>query len=142
MLSEKNIQLDTSIAANEKLKSINLTSYVSADVGLPTLQDIIGELQKPGLDPRGSAKPVSFSSKIRGIEDLKPKMKLNGIVNNLTKFGAFVDLGIKESGLIHISQITDRFIKDPAEVLSLNQEVQVRVLEVDINRKRVSLSMK
>ncbi|MFT6811297.1 MAG: hypothetical protein ACJA01_004545 [Saprospiraceae bacterium] len=142
MLKEHRIPLDESIAKNDKLNSINLTTYVSHDVGLPTLQDILEELQKPGLDPRGKAKTVSFSSNIRSIDDLKSGMTLTGVINNLTKFGAFVDIGIKESGLIHISQITDRFIKDPAEVLSLNQEVQIRVLEIDTNRKRISLSMK
>ncbi|MCL4123433.1 UNVERIFIED_CONTAM: hypothetical protein GTU68_060204 [Idotea baltica] len=142
MLKDHHIPLDDSIGTNPKLNSINLSSYVSQDVGLPTLKDVIAELQKPGLDPRGDAKPVTFSTSIRSIKDLNVGMTLTGVVNNLTKFGAFVDIGIKESGLIHISQITDRFIKDPAEVLSLNQEVRVRILEVDISRKRISLTMK
>ena len=123
-------------------RAIDLSRYVSDDVGMPTLTDIAKELAKPGLDPRGKAKTVAFSSKIRSINDLEVGIILNGVVNNLTKFGAFVDIGIKESGLLHISQITDRFISDPSEVLRLSQQVEVKVIEIDINRKRISLTMK
>ena len=125
-----------------QLKKINLAVYESADIGLPTLNDIAKELSKPGLDPRGSAQAVAFSSHIRTIDDLEIGAVLNGVINNLTKFGAFVDIGIKESGLIHISQITDRFISDPSEVLSLAQHVSVKVLDIDVDRKRISLTMK
>ena len=123
-------------------ETIDLTKYVSDDIGMPTLKDIASELAKPGLDPRGEATTVEFSSKIRSIEDVEIGAILTGIVNNLTKFGAFVDIGIKESGLIHISQITDRFISDPSEVLRLSQQVEVKVMDVDVNRKRISLTMK
>jgi uncharacterized protein len=100
------------------------------------------ELDKPGLDPRGAARPIQFSDHINTIDDVSAGMILPGIVNNVTKFGAFVDIGIKESGLVHISEITNRFINDPAEILSANQEVKVKVLNVDKEKKRVSLSIK
>ena len=121
---------------------IDINNYVTDAVGLPTLKDIMQELEKPGLDPRGKAEVFSFSEKINEITDLKPGMRLPGIVTNLTKFGAFVDIGIKENGLLHISQITDRFIKDPAEVLKLDQKITVRIVDIDIERKRIQLSMK
>lgn len=109
---------------------------------MPTLQDIIKELKKLGLDPRGKATVFHFTEGINSISDLKVGSKIAGLVNNLTKFGAFVDIGIKESGLIHISQITNKFIKDPSEVLSLGQEVEAMLIELDIPRKRISLSLK
>ena len=142
MLKENGLSLHDKHAIQENVIKIELSKYLSEDVGMPTLNDIIKELQKPGLDPRGSAKPITFSEQIKEIEDLKIGMKIPGVINNLTKFGAFVDIGIKESGLIHISQITNRFIKDPSEVLRLNQEVSVRVIELDVGRKRISLSLK
>ncbi len=123
-------------------QQIDIKQYVTEQVGLPTLKDILQELAKPGLDPRGQAEVFAFDDTVRDISDLKPGMQLPGIVTNLAKFGAFVDIGIKENGLIHISQITNRFIKDPAEVLKLGQKVTVRVVEVDAARKRVQLSMK
>ena len=121
---------------------IDINNYITDDIGLPTLKDIMQELEKPGLDPRGKAEVFSFSETINEITDLKQGMRLPGIVTNLTKFGAFVDIGIKENGLLHISQITDRFIKDPAEVLKLDQKITVRIVDVDIERKRIQLSMK
>lgn len=123
-------------------KKINLQRYVSETVGLPTLNDIMQELAKPGLDPRGEAKAFSFDKNVKSIEDLREGMVLPGIVNNITNFGAFVDIGIKEGGLVHISQLANRFVKNPADVVSLHQQVMVRVLSVDIKRKRVQLSMK
>lgn len=122
-------------------KQIDLPKYVTAKVGLPTLTDILKELEKPGLDPRGKARPFDFGN-VHSLEDLHPGMVLPGIVTNLTNFGAFVDIGVKQDGLVHISQIANKFIKNPADVLSLGQEVQVKVIEVDIPRKRVNLSMK
>ena len=121
---------------------IDINNYVTDAVGLPTLKDIMQELEKPGLDPRGKAEVFSFSETINEITDLKPGMRLPGIVTNLTKFGAFVDIGIKENGLLHISQITDRFIRDPAEVLKLDQKITVRIVDIDVDRKRIQLSMK
>jgi len=128
-------------AANLR-QQIDINNYVTDTVGLPTLKDIMQELEKPGLDPRGKAEVFSFSETVNEITDLKPGMRLPGIITNLTKFGAFVNIGIKENGLLHISQITDRFIKDPSEVLKLDQKIIVRVVEIDIERKRIQLSMK
>jgi len=120
---------------------IDLKKYVKGDVGLPTLQDIVKEIEKPGLDPRGSAKAFEFGN-VRSINDLQPGMILPGIITNITNFGAFVDLGVKESGLVHVSQMADKFVRNPMEVVQLGQQVTVRVVEVDAARKRVTLSMK
>jgi protein Tex len=128
-------------AANLR-QQIDINNYVTDTVGLPTLKDIMQELEKPGLDPRGKAEVFSFSETINEIADLKPGMRLPGIITNLTKFGVFVDIGIKENGLLHISQITDRYIKDPSEVLKLDQKIMVRVIDIDVERKRIQLSMK
>ncbi|MCB0728060.1 MAG: RNA-binding transcriptional accessory protein [Ignavibacteriae bacterium] len=131
------------ISREEILKKIDIKKYVNEKTGLPTLQDIIDELKKPGLDPRGEASAFSFSKDINEIKDLKVDMRLPGIITNITKFGAFVDIGIKENGLLHISQISStKFIKDPAEVLKLDQKVTVRVVSIDEERKRIQLSMK
>jgi len=123
-------------------KSIDINRYVSDSVGLPTLTDIMAELAKPGRDPRQTFSLFAFSEGISTIDDLEPGMKLPGIVTNVTKFGAFVDLGVHQDGLIHISQLADRFVRDPAEVVKVRQQVIVRVLEVDRQRKRISLSLR
>lgn len=123
-------------------KNIDLTRYVSEKVGLPTLHDIMKELDKPGRDPRSIIKVLSFDESVKSIEDLKIGQVLNGIVNNITDFGAFVDIGIKESGLVHISQLSDTYISSPMDVVSIHQHVKVKVLDVDIQRKRISLTMK
>ena len=130
------------IGNDEFLKTINAQDFVTESVGLPTLNDILIELEKPGLDPRGEAQSMEFDDRIRDIKDVRIGMSLQGKVSNLTKFGAFVDIGIKENGLIHVSQIADRRINDPAEVLSLEQVVTARVIDVDLERKRIALSMK
>ena len=122
-------------------QQIELRRYITDTVGLPTLKDIMKELEKPGLDPRGQAQSFEFAN-IHSIQDLQPGMVVPGIVNNITNFGAFVDIGIKESGLVHISQLANKFVKNPADVVSLNQPVQVRIMEVDTQRKRIQLSMK
>lgn len=142
MLKKEGIQLDSLSGQSNLFQKIPLKNYVSQDIGMPTLTDIISELQKPGVDPRGAAQTVNFSDQVKSIEDLSSGMILTGVVNNLTKFGAFVNIGIKDSALLHISEITDRFIKDPAEILSLNQEVKIKVKEVDVKRKRISVTMK
>ena len=142
MAKDHNCDISTLIENKAIRQSINLNKYISQDCGRPTLVDIMKELDKPGLDPRGAAQPIQFSDHINTIDDLSAGMILPGIVNNVTKFGAFVDIGIKESGLVHISEITNRFINDPAEILSVNQDVKVKVLSVDIEKKRVSLSIK
>lgn len=126
----------------ELKKSLKLEKYVSDKVGLPTLNDIIDELDKPGRDPRKGIKVFEFDPNIKTIEDLREGMTLPGIVTNITNFGCFVDVGIKENGLVHVSELADRFVSDPTEVVSLHQHVEVRVLSVDISRKRVQLSMK
>jgi uncharacterized protein len=123
-------------------KSIPLQSYITESVGLPTLTDIMAELAKPGRDPREKFEAFSFTEGVNSINDLKAGMKLPGIVTNITNFGAFVDIGVHQDGLVHLSQITNRYIKDPNEVLKVHQQVQVTVTEVDVNRKRISLSMK
>jgi uncharacterized protein len=129
------------IARKELRQKIDLKRYISGNVGLPTLKDILRELDKPGLDPRGSAQPFEFAA-VRSLEDLAPGMVLPGIVTNITNFGIFVDIGVKASGLVHISQMADRFIRNPADVIKLRQTVRVRVLEVDLERQRVALSMR
>ncbi len=142
----RDLQTDVSRLAgnNELLGRIQAAQYVDekAQLGLLTLNDIIKELQKPGLDPRGEAKAIQFDEKVRSINDLEPGMELQGIVSNITDFGAFVDIGVKQDGLVHISRIVDRFIKHPSEALKLGQEVTVRVLDVDIQRRRISLTMR
>ena len=121
---------------------IALDKYVTDAVGLPTLTDILGELAKPGRDPRDSFEPFSFADGVEKPEDLKPGMSLPGVVTNITAFGAFVDIGVHTDGLVHVSQLADRFVKDPADVVKMHQKVTVRVLEIDLQRKRISLSMK
>jgi uncharacterized protein len=123
-------------------KSIPLQKYVTETVGLPTLNDIMAELAKPGRDPREQFEAFNFTDGVNEINDLKIGMKLPGIVTNITNFGAFVDIGVHQDGLVHLSQITNRFIKDPNEVLKVHQKVEVTVTDVDVNRKRISLSMK
>jgi uncharacterized protein len=123
-------------------QGIQLAKYVSGSVGLPTLNDILSELAKPGRDPRQQFEVFSFQAGVEKIEDLKPGMKLPGIITNVTAFGAFVDIGVHQDGLVHISQLCDRFVKDPAEVVRVQQKVMVTVTEVDLPRKRIALSMK
>lgn len=123
-------------------KRIPLQKYVTDTVGLPTLHDIMAELAKPGLDPREQFEAFNFSEGINAVSDLKVGMQLPGVVTNITNFGAFVDIGVHQDGLVHLSQITNRFIKDPNEVLKVNQKVKVTVTGVDVDRKRISLSMK
>lgn len=131
------------LMGDDKLrKSIPLLKYTSDTVGLPTLNDIMAELAKPGRDPREQFEAFSFTDGVNAIGDLKVGMKLPGIVTNITNFGAFVDIGVHQDGLVHLSQITNRFIKDANEVLKVHQKVEVTVTDVDINRKRIALSMK
>ena len=139
---------DVSCSVNELMRDagrrqkIQLPKYVTTDVGLPTLNDILAELAKPGRDPRQQFEAFAFQAGVEKIEDLKPGMKLPGIVTNVTAFGAFVDIGVHQDGLVHVSQISDRFVKDPAEVVKVQQKVMVTVTEVDLPRKRIALSMK
>lgn len=126
----------------EKQKTIDVNRYVSNDVGMPTLVDIMKELEKPGRDPRSSVQVLEFDENVHDIKDLRPDMELNGIVTNITQFGAFVDIGIHEDGLVHVSQMSNKRVESPAKFLKINQHVRVRVINVDLERKRISLSMK
>ncbi|MBI5556465.1 MAG: RNA-binding transcriptional accessory protein [Deltaproteobacteria bacterium] len=123
-------------------KRIDISRYVSDLIGLPTLTDIMAELDRPGRDPRPCFSLFSFAEGVRGMDDLRPGMKLPGIVTNVTRFGAFVDIGVHQDGLIHISQLAGRFVRDPAEVVKVRQQVMVRVVEVDRERKRIALSLR
>ena len=123
-------------------RKIRLEDYVTETVGMPTLQDILEELARPGRDPRQQYESFSFDDSVNKIEDLQPGMTLPGIVTNVTAFGAFVDVGVHQDGLVHISELADRFVKDPAEIVKVQQRVQVKVLDIDLDRKRISLSMR
>lgn len=130
------------IADKGKREAIDLRRYVSGTVGMPTLTDIMQELEKPGRDPRGQVEEFSFDDSVRTVDDLREGMVLPGIVTNITNFGAFVDIGVHQDGLVHISQLADRYVSDPTAVVRLHQHVKVRVIEVDRKRNRISLSMK
>ncbi|MDY6824690.1 MAG: Tex family protein [Thermodesulfobacteriota bacterium] len=123
-------------------QQIDLSAYVTDTVGLPTLTDILDELAKPGRDPRAAFEAMSFTDGVESIEDVKAGMKLPGVVTNITAFGAFVDIGVHQDGLVHISEMADRFVKSPGDIVSVQKRVMVTVLEVDIDRKRIALSMK
>ena len=130
------------IKDKDKQKKIDINLYVTKTIGLPTLTDIMKELDKPGRDPRGEAEIFEFDERVHEIEDLEVGMILPGIVTNITKFGAFVDIGVHQDGLVHISKLSNKYVSDPNEVVKLHQHVEVRVTEVDIERKRISLSMR
>jgi len=140
--SALNVPLTHISQASDQLKSIDLKKYVTDTLGLPTLRDIISELEKPGRDPRAEFKYATFKEGVKEIKDLQVGMELEGIVTNVANFGAFVDVGVHQDGLVHISQLADRFIDDPKKVVKVGQVVKVRVLEVDEKLKRISLSMK
>jgi uncharacterized protein len=141
MAADLRTDVDKLIRNKDLIQQIDVSKYISDSIGLPTLNDIISELLKPGLDPRKQASVFEFDATIRKITDLKVDMELPGIVTNVTNFGAFVDIGIKENGLIHVSQMADRFVSNPAEVVALHQHVRVKVLEIDINRNRIQLKL-
>jgi uncharacterized protein len=128
---------------NEELrKQLKLEDFVSDKVGMPTLTDIMGELSKPGRDPRQKFELFEFDKNVNSMDDLKPGMILDGLVTNITNFGAFVDIGVHQDGLIHVSQMADKYVKDPNTVVKLNQKVRVKILEVDKDRKRIQLTLK
>ena len=141
MASDAGIALKELVGNKEMVERINLSAYLSDDVGMPTLNDIAAELAKPGRDPRSLAKVFEFSNDISTIEDLAEGMELPGIVTNITNFGAFVDIGIKQNGLVHVSQMSNKFISNPSEVLKLHQHVMVQVLSVDLKRSRIQLKL-
>lgn len=126
----------------EQRKKVQVARYVKDDVGLPTLKDIMGELEKPGRDPRGKAETFEFDTRVKTPEDLVPGMELPGIVTNITNFGAFVDVGVHQDGLVHISQLANTYVRDPNDVVRLHQQVMVKVLDVDLRRHRISLTMR
>lgn len=138
---DRKMEIKELIGNKEVLKKIDLFKYVNENLGLPTLKDIIKELEKPGTDPRQAISSFQFEPSVKNIEDLITGMELPGLVNNITNFGCFVDIGIKESGLIHISNLAKEFISDVNSIVKLNQQVRVKVLEVDIDRKRIQLAL-
>ena len=142
MAKEQQCTVSDLIGNHGRLKQIPLQQFVTSEVGLPTLHDILKELEKPGLDPREQLEEFRFDERVHTVEDLIVGMELPGIVTNITNFGAFVDIGVHQDGLVHISQMADKFIKDPNEVVKLHQHVRVRVIEVDLRRKRIALSMR
>ena len=142
MAKDLNCSLQDLMRSEELRKKIDLNNYVTGTIGLPTLKDILSELARPGRDPREQFESFSFAEGIDKIEDVQPGMKLPGIVTNITAFGAFIDIGVHQDGLAHISQLSDRFIKDANEAVKVRQHVMATVLEVDVKRKRISLSLK
>jgi uncharacterized protein len=142
MARDLGVSLESLITNDALIDRIELKRYVSADVGLPTLQDISAELRKPGRDPRALFEPPTYRADVREPKDLQPGMELDGVVTNLVAFGAFVDIGVHQDGLVHVSQLADRFVRDPAQVVRVGQKVNVTVISVDLERNRIALSMK
>lgn len=142
MAKDMGVPISELIQNKEAVEKIDAKKYVSEEVGLPTISDIKDELLKPGRDPRSSFKNIEFDANIRTVSDLIPGMILPGIVTNITNFGCFVDVGVKQDGLVHISELADKFVSDPAQIVKLHQHVKVKVKDVDVARKRVAFSMK
>ncbi len=142
MARDLNCSIQDLMRSEELRKKIDLNTYATDTVGLPTLKDIMAELAKPGRDPREQFEAFSFTEGVEKIEDVVPGMKLPGVVTNITAFGAFIDIGVHQDGLAHLSQLSDRFIKDANEAVKVNQKVMTTVLDVDVKRKRISLSLK
>ena len=142
MAKDAGVSLAQFIADGELRKKVVLSNYITEKVGLPTLTDIMDALNKRGLDPREQAKAFSFDPNVHEIEDLRPGMVLPGLVSNITAFGAFVNIGVHQDGLVHVSQLADKFVSSPNDVVRLGQQVMVRVVEVDLKRRRISLSMR
>ena len=136
------VDLEALVGNRELAKNIDVEKYVGDGVGVPTLKDIVTELQKPGRDPRETFTPPKFRDDVFSVEDLKPGMTFEGVVTNVTAFGAFVDIGVHQDGLVHVSQLSNGFVKNPAEVVKAGDKLQVRVLEIDLQRKRISLTAK
>ena len=142
MAKDVQASLEELIKNAELRKRINKKQYISETIGNYTIDDILKELEKPGRDPRAPIEEFCFDETIKSIEDVKPGMTIPGIVTNITAFGAFVDIGVKQDGLVHVSQLSNRYVSDPKEVVKLNQKVMVTVTEVDVTRKRIALTMK
>ena len=142
MAKDLGCSVEELIKNKDKKKLLKLENYQTSKIGMPTLLDIMQELDKPGRDPRRQIEVFTFDPTVKSIEDLREGQILPGIITNITNFGCFVDVGIKENGLVHVSELADRFVSDPSEVVSLHQQVKVKVISVDKSRKRVQLSMK
>jgi uncharacterized protein len=142
MAKDLNCTVADLIKDKELRSKIDLKKYVTDTVGLPTLTDILQELDKPGRDPRQKIQVFEFDKNVRTLDDLQEGMELPGIVTNITNFGCFVDIGIKENGLVHVSQLADRFVSNPADVVRIHQHVRVKVMSIDHERKRIQLTMK
>ncbi|HET9438769.1 MAG TPA: Tex family protein [Longimicrobiales bacterium] len=142
MARDLGVDVKALIAQDALIDRIELQRYITDEIGLPTLQDIIGELRKPGRDPRATFEPPQYRADVKEPKDLQPGMQLEGVVTNLVAFGAFVDIGVHQDGLVHVSQLADRFVKDPAEIVRVGQKVNVTVLSVDLERNRIALSMR
>ena len=142
MATDIGLTVNTLIGNSNHSSKIDLHTYIDTDVGIATLQDILTELDKPGRDPRDNFESVRFREDINSINDLEPGMRLNGIVTNVTQFGAFVDIGVHQDGLVHISELADRYIRDPHDVVQAGQKVAVMTLSIDHKRKRIALSIK
>jgi len=141
MAKDAGVLIKDLIGNTSVLSSINLQQYCTKTIGMPTLTDIVKELKKPGIDPREKAKAFSFDENLQKIEDVKIGMKVPGIINNITNFGCFVNIGIKQSGLVHVSKLANKYVSDPNEVVKLNQQVQATVIDVDVARGRIQLSL-
>ncbi len=142
MAKDLNCQVEDLVKNDSYRKNIDLNKYVTTEFGIPTLKDILAELAKPGRDPREKFETFSFAEGVNDMTDLKIGMKIPGIVTNITKFGAFVDIGVHQDGLVHVSQIADKFVSDPAEIVKLQQSLMVTVTDINIEQKRISLSLK
>ena len=142
MLADQDLKVQEAMGNGAAIKRIRPTDYTDEQFGLPTIMDILKELEKPGRDPRGEFKTAAFSDGIEDIKDLTPGMVLEGVISNVANFGAFVDIGVHQDGLVHISMLTDRYVADPREVVKAGDVVKVKVLEVDVPRKRIALTMR
>ena len=142
MAADLGMTLDELVENDDAVRRIDIARYVSDDVGRPTLEDILDELRRPGRDPRDTFEAPAFREDVTAVKDLKAGMRLEGVVTNVVAFGAFVDVGVHQDGLVHVSQLADRFVKDPGDVVAVGQKVQVTVLSVDLERNRIALSMK
>ena len=142
MAKDVGASLGELIADEKMVESLDLTRYISDDVGLPTLKDILVELRKPGRDPRAAFEAVAFRDDVTEPKDLHEGMELDGVVTNIVAFGAFVDVGVHQDGLVHVSQLADRYVSDPNQVVTVGQRVKVRVMAIDLQRNRIALTMK
>ena len=142
MASDVGASVAELIADDARVGELELARYVSDDVGLPTLKDILGELRKPGRDPRAAFEAPAFRDDVTEPKDLREGMELEGVVTNIVAFGAFVDVGVHQDGLVHVSQLADRYVSDPNHVVTVGQRVKVRVVGVDLQRNRIALTMK